>query len=329
MTKFKLSSKMHILIIISALIVAIGLAMGLVFQFVSDGYFNYGAEYKSYSSVVVNYAYVDLSSFGDEDGIKQICDEEFESNGVSYYSATLGETSAGGEYTFKFGTNVSADTLQKAVDAISAKLDGDSLSGLSGAWLHKDETIKGNENTYIYAAIAIASAIAFQFIYFVIRYKLTMAFGALLADIHNLAIFISLTAITRVPVGSSVAVFAVLTVLLTMIGCGYFFDKMRKGLKDENFAKLDTFEQVDGTVLNSLSAICIPVIFTAVIAALVLVLLSVSALSVSLVITPVALALISAVSTVYGTAFFTPAVYARFKMIGDSYKASHSKAKKS
>ena len=55
MTKFKLSSRMHILIIISSLIIAVGLAMGLVFEFVSDGYFNYGGEYESYKSVVVNY----------------------------------------------------------------------------------------------------------------------------------------------------------------------------------------------------------------------------------------------------------------------------------
>ncbi|MDE6442378.1 MAG: hypothetical protein K2L12_06485, partial [Clostridia bacterium] len=181
--------------------------------------------------------------------------------------------------------------------------------------------------TYIYGAIAIASAMVFQFIYFAVRYKLTMAFAALLADVHNLAIFVSLAAITRVPVGSSVAVFAILTVLITMIGCGHFFDKFRKSLKEESFAKLDTFEQVDGTVVQSLSGICIPAVFTAVFAAVVLVLLSISALSVSLVITPVALALISAVSSVYGMAFFTPAVYSRFKQIGDSFKANKVKAK--
>ena len=42
MTKLKLSSKMHVMIIVSAVIIAVGLAMGLIFQFVSNGYFNYG-----------------------------------------------------------------------------------------------------------------------------------------------------------------------------------------------------------------------------------------------------------------------------------------------
>lgn len=328
MTKFKLSSKMHIFIIVSSIVVAIGLAMGLIFQFVSNGYFNYGAEYKSYNSVVVNYAYVDLSSFGDEDGVKDICEDEFKKAGVGYYSSTIGETSSGGEITYKFSKGVEVKTLQGAVDAISKKLDGDNLSGLSGAYLHSDETIKGNENTYIYASIAIASAMVFQFLYFVIRYKLTMAFGALLADVHNLAIFISLAVITRVPVGSSIAIFAALTVLMTMIGCAYFFDKMRKNLKEENFVTLDTFEQVDGTAVNSLTAICTTAVAVAAIAVLGLVLLSISAMSVALVVTPVVLALLSAASAVYGTAFFTPAVYARFKRIGDSFKANKSKAKK-
>ena len=38
MTNLKLSSKMHVMIIVSVLIIAIGLAMGLVFQFVMNGY---------------------------------------------------------------------------------------------------------------------------------------------------------------------------------------------------------------------------------------------------------------------------------------------------
>ena len=40
MTNFKLSSRMHLMIIISAVIIAIGLAVGLVCEFVADGYFN-------------------------------------------------------------------------------------------------------------------------------------------------------------------------------------------------------------------------------------------------------------------------------------------------
>ena len=39
---------MHIMVAVSALIVAIGLAVGLVCQFIAGGFFNYGEEYKSF-----------------------------------------------------------------------------------------------------------------------------------------------------------------------------------------------------------------------------------------------------------------------------------------
>ncbi len=325
MTKFKLSSRMHILIIISSLIIAVGLAMGLVFEFVSDGYFNYGGEYASYKSVVVNYAYVDLSAFGDEEGIQEICDAEFKSAGVNYYSSVRGETSGGGEITFKFNKNTSEENLRKASDAVNAKLTDAKLSGLSNASFHDSVTVKDNVKAYTYGAIALASAIVFQLIYFVVRYGISMALASLLADLHNFAIFVSLTAITRVPVGSSVAVFAVLTVLMTMIGCALFFDKMRKAVKDENFVKLEVNEQVDRTVYESLQGICLPAIFVAAASVILFVLLSVSAMSVTLVITSAVLGLLSAVSAVYGTAFFTPAVYSRFKLIEDNCKAGRTK----
>ena len=42
---------MHLFIIISTVIVAIGLAVGLVCQFVANGFFNPGANYASYKAV--------------------------------------------------------------------------------------------------------------------------------------------------------------------------------------------------------------------------------------------------------------------------------------
>ena len=111
MSKLKLSSKMHVMVIVSAIIIAIGLAVGLVCQFIANGYFNYGTEYSSYNSVVVDYAYVDLSGLNGEDGVKKICDEEFKNAGVGYYSSTRGEINGGGELTFKFNKSVNADNV--------------------------------------------------------------------------------------------------------------------------------------------------------------------------------------------------------------------------
>ena len=118
MANLKLSSKMHIMVIVSALVIAIGLAVGLVCQFLAGGFFNYGAEYSSYNMVAVDYAFVDLSSFGDEDGIKDVCDEEFEKVGVSYYAFTSGDTNGGGELVFKFNKNTDEANVKKAAEAI-------------------------------------------------------------------------------------------------------------------------------------------------------------------------------------------------------------------
>lgn len=325
MTNFKLSSRMHLMIIISAVIIAIDLAVGLVCEFVADGYFNYGTEYASYQSVEVNYAYVDANTFGGDEGVKEICDKAFSDKSVSYKSCTHSETNDGWQYVFTFSSKADKTALASSVSAISEKLGGEQLSGLSTAYLHEVNTQMGNSNPYIYGAIALAVAVAVQFLYFVIRYKLTMAFAALLADVHSFALFISLAAITRVPLGSQAVVFGVLTVLATMIGCAYVFGKLRSNLKDENFAKLGNFEQVDTTVLQSLVNIAVPSAGVFAAAAVIFVLLSISAMSVAAAVTPVVLAVIGAAVSFYGSAFFTPSVYSRFKQIGDNYKAAHSK----
>ncbi len=59
MTKLKLSAKMHIIVIVSAVIIAVGLAVGLICQFCADGYFNYGGDYKDYQTVEINYTSVE------------------------------------------------------------------------------------------------------------------------------------------------------------------------------------------------------------------------------------------------------------------------------
>ena len=71
--------------------------------------------------------------------------------------------------------------IKTAVTAIQAKLDaGDAASYSNSAYFHAVETNLGGEKTLIYGVIAIASAVVFQFLYFAIRYKLTMAFLPLL-----------------------------------------------------------------------------------------------------------------------------------------------------
>lgn len=324
MNNLKLSSKMHIMVIVSSLVIAIGLAMGLIFQFVSNGFFNFGAEFESYNSVVVEYAYVD---YGEGDKVVEICDKEFQSVGVKYFGYVSGDTDQGGEITFKFAKSCAEEKVKQAAENISKNLKGDTLSNLSGAYFHTVETKLGGAQPLIYASIALASAAVFQFLYFVIRYKLTMAFAALLANVHNLALYTALLAITRIPVGTAAIAFGALTVVMTMFGCGIVFDRMRKNLKDEKFASFDVGGQVDTCVGESFTTITVFTVFVAVAAVLLFVLLSIGAMSVTNVFAPVVMALLCALASFYGTVFFTPSVYSRFKKISDGKKAGKTDKK--
>ena len=325
MNKLKLSARMHIMIIVSALVIAIGLAVGLICEFVADGYFNYGNEYRSYQSVTVEYAISD-SGILNEKTVKEICDKEFKSADVKYYASMSDSDKTSYNYEFRFSKGTKAEKLQTAVDAINAKIhDSTEYSGISLATYHKVDARLGGGASLRFGAIALAASVAFQFIYFVIRYRLTGALAALLADIHNLGIFVSLLAITRVPVGPSVVAFAAFTVIMTMIGCCFLFDRVRKNSKKEAYAKTGAGELTDISAQESLFHVCVSAVSFAAVAVLAFLFLSISALSVAGVLAPVFGALFAAIASVYGTSFFIPSVYPRFKMIGDAFRQKHGK----
>lgn len=311
---------MHVMIIVTAIIVAAGIAVGLICQFVAGGYFNYGADYKSYDSVVVTYAYID---YKEEDAVKTICEDAFADAGIKYYSVTAGDCADGRELVYSFSQSVDAEKIKTAASAINGEIGS---SGLSNAYYHSAETLLGGGYALTYGAIALASAVAFQFIYIAIRYKLAMAFAALLADVHNLVLFVSLLTITRIPVGSTVFALAALTVIATMIGSCFLFDRVRKNSKSEKFEKSGAFEVVDVSAGESFANSVICTVGLALAAVLIFVLASISAMSVTLVLTVTLGAIVAAISCVYGTCFFTPAVYSRFKLIGDNFKAKYAKS---
>lgn len=316
---FKFSSKMHLFIMISCIIIALGVAVGVICQFAAGGYFNYGADWSDYKSVTVSYEYVD---FSDRSDVEEICESAFSSAGISSYISTWGETSTGGVLVYKFTLGTDDGKLDSACSAIQSaiKVKVSSDICLSGASDHTDTALLGGGKSLMMGGIALASVVAFEFLYFLIRYKVSMALGALLANAHNLALFLSVLSLTRIPVGTSVFAFAVLTVVLTMIGCCFLFGKMRRNFKDEDLSKLGAEELVDRTasetfLLNvNMSAVM------AVVAVLMFILLTISSFSPLAIISPVLCALVSFIVCAYGTQVFTPAVYSRFKVIGDDLK---------
>lgn len=326
-TEFKYSSKMHLFIIITCALIAIGVAMGVIFHFVGNGYFNYGADWSGYKSVTVSYEYVD---FSDRSKVVEICDDAFDKAGVTAYSTEWGNPTTGGVIVYKFTLGTDDGKLDTARTAIQAAIEeqvGGEIS-LSGAAVHTDTTLLGGGKSLMMCGIAIASIAAFEFLYFLIRYKVSMAFAALLANAHNLALYLSLLAITRIPVGTSVFAFATLVVLLTMIGCCLIFGKLRKNMKDEDYAKYTAFELVDKSANETLKVNGLMAASLAAVAVLMFVLLSISSLSPLAIISPVLCALVVFVTCVYGTLFFLPAVYSRFKLIGEKFKKNDRPSKK-
>ena len=98
-TNLKISSKMHILIIVSTVLVALGIMVGLICHFVANGYFNYGGDWGSYKEVTVSYAYVDFST---DDEVVEICNKAFDDCGLKYQSAADGNTEAGAVIVYSF-----------------------------------------------------------------------------------------------------------------------------------------------------------------------------------------------------------------------------------
>ncbi|MBD5631696.1 MAG: hypothetical protein HDP34_00500, partial [Clostridia bacterium] len=302
-TNFKLSSKMHLFIIISVVIVAIGAMVGTICQFVANGYFNYGDDWSNYYSVTVSYEYVDFSS---REEVDEMCQKGFSEAGVKQYTEQHGTTSTGETITYKFTTSTDLKKLQNAEIIIKAAIDEKCGSGitLSSVSVHNGVAKIDSSKALTMSAIAIAAIIAFHFVYFIIRYKLSMAFAALLADVHNLALYVSLLSLTRIPVGTSVFAFAVLTLLVTVIGTCFLFDRMRKNFKNEDLSKLTAFEQVDLSASECFKVNVYVPACLAVIAAVLFVLLAISSLSSLAIISPVLCALVSLIVSVYGTVMF-------------------------
>lgn len=314
MNKLKISSKMHLFIIISTVIVAIGLAVGLVCQFVANGFFNPGANYASYKAVKVLYSDLQISS----EKVEEICEQAFVDSGVDYYTVVSAENASGEEVEYRFVTGVDSEALSSAAQSIQSSVQGE--YSLASASFTEYNTEFGGTDDMMYAGIALAAAIAFQFLYFIIRYKFTMAVAAFVADLHNLLIFYAVLAITRVQVSLAVVALSVLVVFLTMVGCAVLFDKMRKNFRQDSYKAMPSFEQVDASLREGFPLVTL---INIIVAASALVMLVFGLVSGGLygLFMPCAAAIIGAAVCEYGTLFFVPAVYSRLKLRADEHAA--------
>ena len=330
MTKFKVCSKIHLFIIISSIFIAIGLAVGTICHFCANGFFNYGNEFQSYKSVTVTYA---LSEYKDAEAIKPVLETELDglnAYSVSYNGKTEREEGVYGEVEYKFTAKTDSAKLQAAVRNLNAKFAEKLENGekpLSSADMHTVSVSEGGSKAITFASIAVASAAAFQFIYFVIRYKLRAAFSGLLANVHNLGVFVALAAITRIPVGIEMVAIGAAVVLLTIIASCVLFDRTRKNFANEKYAKEKRLEVVDTSACEvrmvtfvALCALAVATVIFGVFAAIAQ--MWAGALA------PFALAIMGLVACGYGTIFFTPAVHGAIDGVCESVKKLSKSDKK-
>lgn len=302
MNKLKVCPKIHLFIIISCLFIAIGMAVGTICHFVSNGFFNFGGEFSSYNSVSIAY-----DSVRDADTVKPLCEKALQD--FDPYEVSVSETRTGGEIIYKYNTSVNLTELNSAVEKLNAALktdDGGEV--LAVASLHEGKVEKGGDRAVKLAAIAVSCAAAAQFIYFIFRYKLRAAFSSLLSCIHNLGVFVALAAITRMPVGTEMTAIAAAVVLMTMILNCLLFDRTRKNFKSDKYAKTDRKEVVEISASETRLATLVACSAIAVAAVIVAVFAAISSLSIAAT-APAMLAVFGAIACCYGCMFFTPSVH--------------------
>lgn len=320
---------MHIFIIISCVLIALGIAVGTICQFAAGGFYNYGADWASSKSIIVEYENIDYTS---SDKLEDICSKAFSDAGIKSKKVTFvkGTSNSGGKLVYEFMSSTDDEKINAAVSAIDAQIKNDANGNIRLSYPAGNSGVtlpQAGKALWRGGIAAIVIAVC-GFVYFLIRYKLSMAFGVLLALAHNLALFLSLVALTRIPVGSSIVAFAVAVLVITLFGCCIFFDRVRKNIKDEDNKKLPAFELVDKSAGESFKVNLFVPACLGIVAVVLFILMSISSLSPLAVISPLALALVAFVCCAYGLLMFVPAVYSRFKLIADKKKNTRTAAVK-
>lgn len=301
MTKFKVCSKIHLFIIISTIIICLGIAVGTICHFVpsANGYFNYGGEFASYNCITVTYP-VEVT----EEEVRAVCDEQIV--GVKPTNVSYGADGKR-EAVYKFSAGTDIETLKKIADGIESNLKTTGVIKCT-AYAMQAEVEEGGSKAITFASIALASAAAFMFIYYIIRYKLRAACSALLACVHNLGVFVALLAITRIPVATGTIAIAAAVVVLTMIFCGLLFDRTRKNFANEKYEKTDRCEVIDISAIECRKTTLITVCALAAAAVIVAMFATIAASFIGA-FAPGIVVLLGVIACGYGAMFFTPAVH--------------------
>lgn len=329
MTKLNPALKLRIIAVISFGIIVIGMALGTIFHFVSNGFFNYGGEYASYKSVTISYSYID---FQNRDDIEEICTTAFDEAGLKYYAKIDGSSfSDEKQLEFRFSTGTDSEALEAVTEKINTKIT-ETLSEFiesqviqANALFSEHQGLLGGGYSMWRAAVALAVIVAVQIIYTMIRFRFSAAFTAIAIDLHNLALYAALLAICRIPVTSSVLVFGVILTLVTVIGVTFTLERIRRNAKDNSSLSVEDLAELSARQTLKTN-IALPALL-AIVAVLFFVAVAISSLSISTALVPMAFALASFAASVYGNVLLMPYVYIFIKNVGKKIAEKPSKKK--
>lgn len=300
----------HIAIIVSVIILAIGMAVGTICHFLSNGFFNYGDEFAQYKSVEITTS-VPEDLHGDI--VQQIASDAVAPYGAYEISFSQGSSYTPNTVVCKFYMSASDEDIAKAVAAVQACFEENNFNDATVA-SYVNELPPEGRSQLMFLSIALASAVAFQAIYFAFRFKPGMALSALATQLVAVGLYASLLAITRCPVGLEAMAFALLTAVVTMLCNGIFFDKVKKSFKDEANAKADRLDLIaDGAKATSKLNIAICAFIA--VAVVIFGIFAIIALPTVSTLAPVAACLLSVISCVYAFGVVSPASYALINKI--------------
>lgn len=314
-------SLIHIYIIITCLILAVGAAVGTVCHFISDGFFNYGADYASGAEVTVNYSIVDYT----QSDVEDICESAFSAQGLKGY--TKGTYESDGYIVYSFSYGVDEEKLDSAVKAIRSGLASNANynAATSNAQYGYYDSLVTNPSAYTWCAVAAAIAIGIEAVYIAVRYRIDMGAVSILSNVNALCLFAAVLAITRIPFGTYVALIALLCLSVSMISVLLFFAKVRSNFKDEDMSKLSPEEHIAGAAANTskkITYLCGAMLVVSVVYALAALIatFSISAMA------PALAAVCACAVSWYSSAVFTPALYVRVR--GNKAEKADKKDKK-
>ena len=247
MTKhFYTVKKLPLWIAVSAVILAVGIALFAIFGFNTNTQAGKSFEL-TYDAVVT------IADGGDR--VEEVCEDTFDGVGIRYEQKfeaapaidnnSLAET---GDVTVRylFGEDVTEAELQAAREVILATLTGE----FEGADLYVAIRTQGEAASFAEpvwrGAVALVVAAVVVLVYMGFRFGWGRTVTGLVLTAHDVLLTLALLAITRIPVAAATpllfaAAAAVISLLLWMVQCM----KMRETFKDPAFRTMDAEEAVN------------------------------------------------------------------------------------